>query len=168
MKHLTSSRRSTIATFVLIYTFAIGASATTPKKTTSEFSFDIPGFIQCTYGALDASLSITDYRIFFYDASGSLTRVHDRNVITTVVTNPLNGKSGSGITVGTQISPFLDGQQVSGISQGVGFRLVVGGRQLPIAAGRLIFNASNFETIFQTPHAVFTADIQAALCNALQ
>ena len=152
MKHLTSSRWSTIATFVLIYTFAIGASATTPEKTTSEFSFDIPGFIQCTYGVLDASLSITDYRMFFYDADGSLTRVHDR----------------SGITVGTQISPFQDGQQVSGISQGVGFRLVVEGRQLPIAAGRLIFNASNFETIFQTPHAAFTADTQAAVCSALQ
>jgi hypothetical protein len=167
MKHLTSSRRSTIATFVLICTFAIGASATTPEKTTSELSFDIPGFIQCPYGPLDASLVSSIHRTFFFDQAGNLIRIQDRTLTTIILTNPLNGRSGSGITVLNQTSPYQDGQQVSGIVRGVNFRLIVDGRHLPIAAGRYIFDASSGQIFFETPHAAFTADTQAAVCNAL-
>lgn len=169
MRHLTTLRRSKIAVVVLLCSFAISAFAAAPTKTTFEFTFDIPGAIPCSYGSLDLSLNIQTFRTYFFNQAGSLIRVQDRTVLTSIVTNPLNGKIGSGTAVYLNISPFADGQQLpASIQEGVLFRVSVDGRPVQLAAGRTVYNPFTGETLVSTPNTSISSADAAALCNALQ
>jgi regulation of enolase protein 1 (concanavalin A-like superfamily) len=157
-----------VAAFVLVCMLAIPALAAKPEKTMSDFSFDFPGFLTCSYGSLDATVEFKDASILFYDQAGSLTRIQDHFVVTAVVNNPENGKSASGVTVFNQTSPFNNNVQLSAIERGVQFRLSVDGRQLPILAGRVITDTTMFATLFDTPHSTLNAQTAAAVYNALE
>ena len=168
MTHIFRTTSIRVAGLALLCTLAIPALAAKPEKTMSDFSFEFPGFLTCSYGSLDATVEFKDNSLLFYDQAGSLTRIQDHFVLTAVVTNPLNGKSAYGSNVFNQTSPYDNNVQVSAIARGVQFRLSVDGRQLPILAGRVITDTSTFATLFATPHSTLNAETTAAVCNALE
>jgi len=159
---LSGSKLTICAALTLLSLFVLPAAAVAPVKFTQSLTQDFT-FTTCSYGDLTATASINVQGIAFRDASLDTTRVQLHFNVTTIITNPLNGKTAIGNQSSNETFYTSDNSFViRGLSQqvtvpGVGVVLQI--------AGRIAFDGSG-NVISLTP--LFQKADLGPLCAALQ
>jgi hypothetical protein len=140
---------------------AIPAFAAQPQTftDTETQTFTAP----CSYGNLNFTTTFTAQGSIFLEPTDAATRLHVVFSASTVITNPLNGKTATGQRHSTQTLYQKNGYFVSsGLNQsiivpGVGVVLQLAGRAVVDSSGNVIFSTPLLSNMDLTP-----------LCNALQ
>jgi hypothetical protein len=153
--------------FAMMLLLALPAAAVPPQRSAISLTQDFI-FATCSYGPLNASQTQTASDIAFFDTSLNVTRVQVHASVTTLITNPLNGKTATGtnnIDITLIFSDFT--VIVRGLIDQIrapGFGVVAqsGGRLAIDAAGNIVFLTPNAD-----PTEGITTD-PSLVCAALQ
>jgi hypothetical protein len=148
-----------ILSIVMLGMVSIPVTASQPTKSTVSVHFEVPGFVSCSYGDLTANITFTGFANCHPSNDGSCrTFFHVTEDI--VVTNPLNGKIATGrFTWNEQATTEL-------ASSGGGINLLVDGRKVAHASGRIVFDRETFNLISITPS--LEKQWGPSVCAALQ
>jgi hypothetical protein len=117
----------------------------------------------CSYGDLNWSTTFTAQEALFLEPTPQATRLEVHFSASTIITNPLNGKTAIGSQHSSQTLYQKNGDfQTAGLEQsirvpGVGTVLQVAGRLVTDFQGNVIFSTPRLSNLDTT-----------ALCNALQ
>jgi hypothetical protein len=147
---------------VALLWIALPALAVAPVKFTQTLTQDFV-FTTCSYGDLNGTSTLNVQGIAFRDASLNTTRVELHLMATTLITNPLNGKTATGIQNSNETFYVSDGSFVlRGLDQritipGTGQVLQIAGRIAVDGSGNVVFSTPKFQGVDLTP-----------LCAALQ
>ena len=150
-----------LASVVLLW-LTVPALAVAPVKFTQTLTQDYV-FATCSYGDLSGTSTLNVQGIAFRDASHFTTRVELHLMVTTTITNPLNGKMATGTQNENETFYVNDGSFVlRGLDQKV---TIPGTGQVLQIAGRVAVDGNGNVTFITPHHQGFDL---SELCAALQ